>query len=313
MAHGRVLGTERDPRVVIVILNYCRWRETSDCIQSLRQCRYPNFEILIVDNASKDDSVEQLRKAFPAVEIVQATRNCGYTGGVNVGIRAALKNDPSFILLLNEDTIVTPNFLSELVGAMVDHPRAAAACGTIYHHPETARIWYAGGTLVPWRGLAVHSKSLPTHSEDGAAAARRVTFVTGCMTLIRVSALDIIGMKDERFFMSLEDIEHSARILKRGFDLLYVPRCVIYHRIPLRYESSFNLYYSVRNRLLLISEAFSPPVRYIARIYFLCGILVKMMGWLIIRPEFLRAARMGLQDYFANRLYEGRGVSEFAK
>lgn len=301
-----------EPKVIVVLLNFCRWRETLDCVDSLHKCGYSNFQTIIVDNASSDSSEQKLREYLPNVLIVQTGKNIGYTGGVNYGIREALKFQPEFILLLNEDTLVTPNFLQYLVDAMLENPNAAAAGGTIYHHPETSKIWYAGGKFISWRGLAVHNTSLAKQNKDNTKSLK-VSFITGCMVLLRSSMLVSIGVKDERFFMSLEDIEHSARILNRGFELLYVPAALIYHRIPVKYESKFNLYYSVRNRLLLINLVLSPVMRSIAKTYFLAIIILKIFVWRFTNPVYYKIARAGLQDYFAGNFYEGRGVSEFSK
>jgi hypothetical protein len=95
--------------------------------------------------------------------------------------------------------------------------------------------------------------------------------------------------------------------------LLYVPDAVIYHRIPIVYESRFNLYYSVRNRLLLIRLSFSPLTRWIASAYFLGVITAKLAIWRVRNPAYFAAAKAGLDDYFAGRFFEGRGVSNFAK
>jgi GT2 family glycosyltransferase len=301
-----------EPKVAIVLLNYCRWRDTLDCVRSFDAVEYTNYEIVIVDNASTDSSEQHLREALPGINIVQSGKNLGYTGGVNFGIREALKSNPDFILLLNEDTLVTPPFLNRLVDAMVRNPTAAAAGGTIYHHPETSTVWYAGGRFIPWRGLAVHDTELKD-DPPGHSGVAKVSFVTGCLVLLRTTMLPAIGLKDERFFMSLEDIEHSARILNRGFDILYVRDAVIYHRIPVIYESKFNLYYSVRNRLLLINLVLSPAIRWVARCYFLVVIFFKLAVWRWTNPVYYKVARAGLEDYFAGKFFEGRGVSDFAK
>jgi GT2 family glycosyltransferase len=267
----------------------------------------------MVDNFSQDGSEDKLRELFPEIEITQTEKNLGYTGGVNIGIQQGMKRNAEFILLLNEDTLATPDFLERLVKAMEENPNAAAACGTIYYHPEISRLWYAGGKLIPWRGLAIHYTSLPSLKNGLQSSYQKVSFVTGCMTLIRCSLLDKIGLKDERFFMSLEDIEYSARIINLGYELLYVPEAVIYHRIPVNYESMFNLYYSVRNRLLLIDTAFPSIMKHIAKVYFLLVIFGKLIFWKFIKPQKFKAARSGLKDYFSKCFNEGRGVAEFSK
>jgi GT2 family glycosyltransferase len=142
---------------------------------------------------------------------------------------------------------------------------------------------------------------------------RSVTFITGCLALFRNSFLPDIGVQDERFFLYLDDIELSARIAGKGYDLLYVPGSVIYHRVLGEGENPLKLYYSVRNRLLLIRTGFTGPERLIACFYFHCVILAKLAVWRIAHPTFFRAAWMGLQDYYRGCFQEGRGVGKFLR
>ena len=139
----------------------------------------------------------------------------------------------------------TRAFLAPLVEAMEADPGAAIAGGTIYAHHDRTRVWYAGGRLVPWRGLAVHLHQGEVRPVSALGEPRPVSFVTGCMALHRVSLLPQIGEQDERFFLYLDDIELSARVVHRGYRLLYVPRSVIYHRVLGGRESRLKLYYSV--------------------------------------------------------------------
>ncbi len=299
------------PKVFVILLNYNRCEDTIDCIYSLRQCTYPFFHIIVVDNASTDNSEDRLKKKFPDIEIIQTGRNLGYTGGINVGVRHVLLQRPAYILILNNDTLVQPDFLNHLVDVLESNETAAAACGTIYYYPERTKIWYAGGRLIPWRGLAVHEKKLSAANNPSFSDAQRVSFITGCMILLRRSIIEKIGMEDERFFMYLDDIEFSARILTAGYELLYVPRAIIYHKVCGEGESAFKLYYSVRNRLLLINSAFTTWQKLIARSYFLIVICGKLIIWRLTKPRFFKAALYGLIDFFVGRFYEGRGISEF--
>lgn len=295
-----------EPLVAILLLNYRNWQDTVACVESIQRIIYNNYSILIVDNGSPNKSVSEMCSRLKDIQIVETGRNLGFTGGVNFAIRHALALKPKYILNLNPDTVVEPQFLSCLVGALEENSEAAIACGTIYHLSDKSSIWYAGGKLIPWRGLAVHFKSL-RFSKPYA-----VSFVTGCMTLLRVDALATIGLQDERFFMYLDDIEYSARVQRHGFQLLYVPHAVIYHRQEQNEESAFKLYYSVRNRLLLIDSAFSSVAQGIARVYFLLVITSKLIAWRIAKPTMYKAALQGLQDYFVKNLGEGRGTSKFA-
>lgn len=299
------------PKVTAIILNFNLVQYTIECLHSLENIDYPNLEILVIDNGSTDDSIKRLKETFPHLDVHATGENLGYTGGINVGFQRALMGKPKYILVLNPDTEVDPRFLSYLVAAMEARPMAAGACGTIYTDHERTRVWYAGGRMIPWRGLAVHNHENEILDPALLGEPYPVTFVTGCMILFRAALLEEVGLEDERFFMVLDDIEFSARILKKGYELLYVPKALIYHKVMGEKESPFKLYYGVRNRLLLINTSFSGSTRLIARVYFLCVISLKMAFWFLTNRTFARAAAYGMKDYFQGNFGKGRGVLEF--
>jgi GT2 family glycosyltransferase len=295
------------PFVTIVVLNYNRPQDTIECIRSIDDIDYPNYKILLIDNCSTDSSVEILSKQLKDVEIIKTEKNLGYTGGVNFGLKMAQEKQTDYILLINNDTLVEKTFLTEIVSAMENDLKAAVACGTILCEHNRKEIWYAGGKIVKWRGLAIHNGKKSIFNYEISKLPVYTTFVTGCMMLIRAGYLQKIGQEDERFFMYLDDIELSARIQRRGYKLLYVSTSVIYHRVFDKAKSSFMLYYSVRNRLLLISLMLSGSMRLIANIYFLSVISLKMVIWKFIKPRFYRASKYGLEDYFRRNFFKGRG------
>lgn len=298
------------PKVIIILLTYNRLGDMIECIDSLQRCTYPSMELLLVDNGSTNGTYEKLQKRYPRIAMISTGRNLGYTGGINIGLTHALKRTPQYVLILNEDTVVEPGFLEPMIEALHNHPNAAVACGTICCHHDRSRLWYAGGRLIPWRGLAVHDhKGKPT-SVIRKHGPQKVSFVTGCMLLLRSSAIPDIGLEDERFFLYLDDIELSARIGMKGYELLYVPESIIYHKVLGERDSPRKLYYSVRNRLLLIESAF-PSTKLIASAYYLAVIAAKMSVWVIKNPDFFKAARSGLTDYFKRQFGEGRGIALF--
>jgi len=299
------------PRVTAVILNYNLTDYTIDCVRSLQAVRYPALNILIVDNASSDNPAERFRRLFPSVDIRCNSENLGYTGGINAGLRFARERQPEYILVLNPDTEVEASFLTHLVNAMEEHPRAVGACGTIYTHHDRSLVWYAGGRLIPWRGLAVHDRMNQRLEPSGLGNPHPVTFITGCMILFRVSMLEGMEVEDERFFMCLDDIELSARMLKRGYDLLYVPKSVIYHKVLGEKGSPLKVYYTVRNRLLLIRTSWHGILGIVARTYFLAVITGKLVVWFLANRSFYSAARMGMEDYYRGMFGKGRGVNTF--
>ncbi len=297
--------------VSIVVLNFNRARDTVECVESLQKMLYRTYRILVVDNYSTDDSFDLLQKLLSNVELVRTRANLGYTGGINFGIKHVLDDGPEYVLLLNNDAVVEPDFLDILVAAMEEEKKAAAACGTIYCHHDKTRVWYAGGRFIPWRGLAVHDERNAVIAPEKLNGIRHVSFITGCLMLLRVSYLKDIGGEDERFFMYLDDIELSARIRSRGYDLLYVPKAIIFHKVEGEKESAFKLYYSVRNRLMLIKTSVTGYTKIVAYLYFLMVISTKLFFWFFFNEKFFHAAFDGLHDYFSNNLYMGRGIAKF--
>lgn len=200
------------PLVYILIVNYNAWRDTLACLRALERLEYPNYRVL--DNASNNDAVAQLRAAFPHLE-----RNLGFAGGGNVGIRSLAKG-ADYVWLLNPDTLPDAKALS----AMVERAErdAQGAVGAVLYEmdkPERVQAWGGGEVVLPW-GLI----RLLTHPRQ----ARRLRYISGASLLIRRTALERVGLLDEGFFMYGEDCDYgfraglqlavadSARVLHKG-------------------------------------------------------------------------------------------------
>lgn len=289
------LWPENEMEFLIILVNYNNWQDTLECVRSLEGTGIHSKSILVIENSSTDDSYKCLKENLGTVTLLKTDRNLGFSGGNNFGIAYALKSDPQYIILLNNDTIVNKDSIRILIDEMNNHPEASLGTGQIRYYPEKDKIWYAGGKLNKWRGLAVHlheneyaSKiSLPNESSF-------VSFISGCYLCIRTSMMRKTGMLNEKFFLYHEDIEFSARAVRNGLKLLYVPRSVIYHKC--RGERKLRertLYYAVRNRNLLIDMCFP----FIAKVYFFFVIRAKMLVWFFKDKALFRAASIGLQDY----------------
>jgi GT2 family glycosyltransferase len=178
------------------------------------------------------------------------------------------------------------------------HKDAAMGTGQIRYHPQINTIWYAGGALVGWRGLAVHfSKDKDVNKIMLGGEPEYVTFISGCYLCIRTSEIKRLGLLEEKFFLYLEDIEYSSRAVKNNLKLLYVPRSIIYHKCRgERQLRNQTLYYAVRNRSLLIDLSFPS----IAKTYYFLVIRIKMIYWYFTNNDFFTASRKGLKDYKNN-------------
>src|ERR1700712_1112236 len=133
------------PEVVCVVLNWNGWRDTLPCLESLYAQDYARLRVLVVDNASSDDSVDRIRAAFPAAELVQSGTNGGFAAGCNVGVRLALKRRPEFIWLLNNDTVAPPDTLAKLVAVAADE--RTGIVGSVLRYadkPAMVQAWGGG-------------------------------------------------------------------------------------------------------------------------------------------------------------------------
>jgi GT2 family glycosyltransferase len=289
---------------IAVILNYCRAKDTIECLASINQSTVVPDEIIVVDNNSPDNSREIISKAYPQVTLINSGDNLGYTGGMNVVIKCALKKKTTYLLVMNSDTILERCSIALLIDALQKSPQSAVATGTIYHRNTPSRIWYAGGSINYWRASAFVRNKMPVRRTS-----QFVSFISGCAFIVRSSIIEKIGMFDERFFMYAEDTEFSARIQSNGYKLLYVPNAHIYHRVGREDVHAMPLYYNVRNRYLFLKLCSLGLDRFLGYTYLSIVLILKILWWLFRDPCLAIAAIQGVEDYFRNNFYSGRGIA----
>jgi len=242
------------PRVAIVVLSWNGYEVTRDCLKSLSQIDYRNYQVILVDNGSTDESAARLALEFPHLIVIRSPQNLGYSGGNNLGIRYALEKDDSYVLLLNNDTLVATDFLTQLIQAAENDAPVGVLNPKILYADAPDRIWCAGGTFNLWCGLA---SAVGNRRRDNGRYDRQaeVTFATGCALLIKTAVVKQIGLLDERFFLYCEDVDWSYRALRAGFKVLYVPSSVVWHKDSYTVKNSFGKagrdFYNVRNTILL--------------------------------------------------------------
>lgn len=236
--------------VYVVLVNYNGFDITLECIKSLKNINYKNYKIVIVDNASKDDSYEKLYKIKDKYEFIllKAENNKGFSGGNNIGIKYSIDNGADYVLLLNNDTEVDENFLKYLVEYADDK---IVTISKIYYYNEPNKLWYDGGYIQKGTGVTVHCNIDKYDENADDKNVRYCTFATGCCLLIHRNILNSIGYLDEDFFMYSEDVDFSLRILEAGYKIKYVPQAKIWHKVSVSSgggESNLSVYYTSRNR-----------------------------------------------------------------
>jgi GT2 family glycosyltransferase len=243
------------PLVYIIILNWNGWQDTLACVESCHKLTWPNFRILVVDNASTDGSEENLRQNLVDVEIIQSGANLGFAGGNNIGIRRALGCGADYVWLLNNDTVAEPQALSKLVEALESDQGVAMAGSKIYYFDDPRRIWSAAGS---WRKgwLALRQKGGKQLDRGQFDASCTVWSISGCSLLVRAAAIEKIGLMDEKYFLYWEDTEWCARARASRYDLLYVSNSHIWHKVSAstRQGSFEQFYYYNRNGFYFLRQ-----------------------------------------------------------
>ena len=294
------------PLVYIIVLNWNGWQDTIECIESCLKLTYPRYRIVIVDNGSADGSVLKLQERFPGIDILQAGKNLGFAGGNNVGIRHALEQGADYVWLLNNDTIVDPTALAELVNAAKVSDAVGIVGSKIYFFSKPDVIWFAGGFIRYSRGTSVHRGQLE-RDEGQYNEISEVDYITGCSLLIKHEVVAKVGLMDERFFLLFEEADWNQRAKEQGYKILYVPLSKVWHKVSVSIgaDSPAYYYYLIRNSLLFTLK--HKPI------YIPTVTLGKLMDitYLLSHKRFTvaRAALIGLFDFYRFRFGQMSGHS----
>lgn len=253
-----------DPKKVsIILLNLNGYEDTRDCLASLRKVRYSNFEVIVVDNGSKDDSAGRLQQEFPEIKVIRSQANLGFAEGNNIGIQEALGAGAAYVLLLNNDTIVAPSFLADLVNVGEADSGIGILGPMIFYEFEPDRIWYAGGYIKYQSGKCGHVGWDELNTCNNFVSIEDTAWVTGCALLIKSEVLQEVGAFDPKLFMYWEDTDLCMRARAAGYRCVFVPSAQVWHKVSRTsgLESSFTLYLGTRNQLAWVAKHIPFPYK----------------------------------------------------
>lgn len=248
-----------DPSVAIILVNWNGFDFTQACLNSLRNLDFPDFKVILVDNASQNHEGQNLKKSFPEIELIENSTNLGFSGGNNVGIRFALNQGFSHIMLLNNDTEVEPDFLGEMMPKFQQNPNLGVVQPLILFLTDPKKIWSAGGKWVSNLGRAITMGDREPLA-DYRFNKSELDWATGCCMLISREAIQNVGLLNEQYFAYFEDVEWSLRLKKAGFEIALAEKAVIYHEAGASSKKTHSegtlsprvFYYNVRNQFLLL-------------------------------------------------------------
>ncbi|MBV1768357.1 MAG: glycosyltransferase family 2 protein, partial [Methanobacterium sp.] len=284
------------PNVSIIILNWNGWEDTIECLESLYQIDYPNYNVIVVDNGSEDDSIEKIKeyctgkikvssdffeydatnKPIKIVEItkkeselfskingkfkklilIKNDQNYGFAEGNNIGIRFALSYlNTDYVLLLNNDTIVDRNFLSELVDIEENENNVGILGPTIFYYNDKNRIQSAGVKISWKKGIAISLKRNKIF-KDESNNINDVDAVSGCCLLAKSELFKKIGFLNSKYFLYWEETEWCIRTQKLGYRIIHVPNAKIWHKVSATTNKSRGVYefYMIRNMIWFMKE-----------------------------------------------------------
>lgn len=274
--------------VSIVIPNWNGKKFLAGCLDSLRGQSYANFEVVLVDNGSHDGSVQFLQENYPEVRLLTFAHNTGFSVAVNRGI---VESRGEFVALLNNDTIVEPTWLYELVRALQEHPEIGSA--------GCKMLAYDDRSLLDGAGDGYRRGGLPGrigHRERDTGrfdAPRYILGACGGAAIYRHELFDVVGLLDEEYFAYLEDVDFGLRAQSAGFKCLYVPSAIVYHLgcgttgsgysslvVRLSAQNNWNtIVKNIPDRLLI---KFLPEILY-WQLYYLAVVVVRsgrLLPWL---------------------------------
>jgi GT2 family glycosyltransferase len=214
--------SSKQPSVYAVVLNWNGRRDTINCLNALKQSTYANLNIIVVDNGSTDDSVEQIRRTYPSVILLETGQNLGFAGGNNPGIRYAMQQMPDFVWLLNNDTEPEPDALTHMVRRAERDPKIGSVGSVLMSADRTHILAWGGGRVNRWVGYTQHATG-PKHD-------RWFDYITAASMLVPCKTFEHIGLLDDRYFLYWEDTEFGFRLRKNGWKLAVASESCVIHK-----------------------------------------------------------------------------------
>jgi len=216
------------PLIYSVVLNWNQPEDTLICLESLVRQEEIHQKLLVVDNASTDDSVQRIQGRFPQVEILVNPSNLGFGKGFNRGVNHAFSVGADYAFIANNDTFLEPHTISTLLRHMTRG--VGLLTPAIYYASQPEVIWSLGGRTNRWNLEVIeHDRGEPDPGNWPDVLER--DFVTGCCMLIPRVTFEKVGLFDDLFQMYYEDSDLSFRVRRAGLRILVVPGAKMWHKV----------------------------------------------------------------------------------
>jgi len=254
-------------KVAVVTVNFNTEQDTIDFLKSLQHVKTPDIslDIVIVDNGSKEVFKLPGNLKEKNIILILSDKNTGFSGGYNIGIKEALKHGADYILIVNNDTIVDPDMIKNLLSVLESKPEIGVTTPKIYFakghefHKDRYKpselgkvFWFAGGHT-DWNNVMSIHRGVDEVDHGQYDEIEETKFATGCCMMFKREVLEKVGLLDDRYFLYYEDADLNERIMHAGYKAYYVPTAVLTHVNAASTGGAGNVlhdYFITRNKML---------------------------------------------------------------
>lgn len=286
------------PKVNVLILSYNGKHLLEEAISSYLKNDYPDFEVFVIDNGSRDGTFVYLKKNFPQIKVVRTEKNLGYSGGLNLGLEFAFDiNNADYALISNNDVKIDRRAITELVEVAETDAKIGFVTGKVYYYDKPNILQTVGKKEDPirWNGDHIGNKEEDRGQYDTISQRH---FIDDIFTLVRRELYVHIGGYDTMFFIESEEYDWQARAKKLGYKIMYTPYAKLWHKVSMTIgkASALKAYYDARNPMLVILLHKSPQ-------------FFKKYFWLHLRKDIFRDSLVSLKQInFAKAIAKWQGL-----
>ena len=288
-----------DVQISIITINYNGLKDTCELIETL-PLEDESLEVIVVDNASKEDEASIIKKRYSQVKVIRSNQNLGFAGGNNLGIKAA---KGKYLFFINNDTLLRhqTSDIRHLIYRLESSPKIGMVCPKIRFAWGDNPIQFAGYT--PLSRITMRNHAIGCGEEDNGQydTAHPTPYAHGAAMMVKREVIEKAGMMPEYYFLYYEELDWSMMIRRAGYDIWYEPACTIFHKESQTtgQNSPLRTYYLTRNRLLFVKRNYSNATRYLSYAYLIAIVAVKDILKYTIqrRPDLAKATFKGLRHY----------------
>ncbi len=254
-------------KLSIITINYNGLKDTCELLDTL-PLEDNSLEVIVVDNASKEDEASIIEQRYPTVTVIRSPQNLGFAGGNNLGIKAA---HGRYMFFLNNDTVLRhqTSDIRPLIDRLESSPTIGAVCPKIRFSWEHHPIQYAGYTPLSPITMRNHAIGFGEDDHGQYDTPHPTPYAHGAAMMVKREVIDKAGLMPECYFLYYEELDWSMMIRRAGYDIWYEPACTIYHKESQTtgQASALRTYYVTRNRLLFVRRNNRSHTRYVTYLY----------------------------------------------